>query len=518
MGRIYERATRVVAWIGRELTAPDSEEDRINSLCDASAIKFINLIFGDIEHNRYFRKSRWFSHDADGLQLWQNSHTELYNIATDSDWANLLRLCQRRYWSRLWIIQELVLARSIVIQLGSFLLGWEALEHFFFQSRLPEDPDLVKFRGDAVQTLSGLRNSVPFKIYLQRNEKFGAGISPALFDLFYLHRDAQCLQVQDKLFGLLGMSAECCQLAILPDYEIPLSTLCRVFLVHHLQQHAGHTTRNKVPHWTCGLHQALMLFSVDSLNGGRMVSGSSISMHLYKPSSASFSVPCFFRGPLSRTFSVAPSKDISIGSIGDLGSAAANAFLERAHQVQLGRKCPDIAALSSQYTDIRELINSISAPGDNREASTITHSIRRSLENALESSLGEIVISIGEMQAGDSVFDLGDQVLFVLRPISSGLKVVGIGAALDLANSWGGLPRLPTRQFMDRLWVEDWTLSENCELWEALSEVPEYFKKQFKIAVSNVMSSKTEGQRLARRWRAEGTINNPNRDERRRGS
>ena len=85
MGTIYERATRVVAWIGRELASPDSEEDRINSLCDASAIKFINLIFGNIEHNRYFRKSRWLNHDADGLQLWENSHTELCTVATDSD-------------------------------------------------------------------------------------------------------------------------------------------------------------------------------------------------------------------------------------------------------------------------------------------------------------------------------------------------------------------------------------------------------------------------------------------------
>jgi hypothetical protein len=480
MGRIYERATRVVAWIGRELTAPDSEEDRINSLCDASAIKFINLIFGDIENNRYFRKSRWFSHDADGLHDLQNSHTELYTIATDPDWASLLRLCQRRYWSRLWIIQELVLARSIVIQLGSFLLGWEALERFFYQTRLPLDQIFV--RRNAVQTLCGLRNTVPFKIYLQRNEEFGAGNSPALFDLFYLHRDSQCLQVQDKLFGLLGMSAECCQLAIRPDYDIPLSTLCRVFLVHHLQQHAGHTTRNKVPHWTCGLHQALALFSVDSLNGGRMASGSSISIHLYKPSSASFSVPCFFRGPLSRTLSVASSKDISIGSIGDLDSAAANAFLKRTHQAQLDRKYSDLAALSSQCADIRELMNSISAPGDNREASAITQSIRRSLENALESSMHEFVISIGEMQAGDLIFDLGDQILFVLRPISSGLKVVGVGTAFDFSRARVLKFKLPTRQFMNRLWVEDWTLSENCELWGALSELPEYFKKQLEIA------------------------------------
>jgi hypothetical protein len=413
MGRIYERATRVVAWIGRELTAPDPEEDRINSLRDASAIKFINLIFGDIEHNRYFRNWKWLYHDADKLQLWQNSHTKLYTKATDSDWASLLRLCQRRYWSRLWIIQELVLARSIVIQLGSFLLRWEALEHFFCQARLPENQNLVRFCGGAGSTLSGLRNSVPFKIYLQRNEKFGAGISPALFDLFYLHRDAQCLQVQDKLFGLLGMSAECCQLAIRPDYDIPLSTLCRAFLVHHLQQHAGHPTRNKVPHWTCGLHQALTLFSVDSLNGGRMASGSSISIHLYKPSSASFSVPCLFRGPLSRIVSVGSSDDIwvSIGSISDLDSAAANALLKRTHQAQLGKECPDIAALSSKYTYIRESINSISAPAGNQEAITITQSIRRSLENALESYTRDIAISIGEMQAGDLVFDLGDQIL-----------------------------------------------------------------------------------------------------------
>jgi hypothetical protein len=213
-----------------------------------------------------------------------------------------------------------------------------------------------------------------------------------------------------------------------------------------------------------------------------MASGFSISMHLYKPSSASFGVPCFFRGPLSRTLSVASSKNISIGSIGDLDSAAANAFLKRTHQAQLDRKYSDLAALSSQCADIRELMNSISAPGDNREASAITQSIRRSLENALESSMHEFVISIGEMQAGDLIFDLGDQILFVLRPISSGLKVVGVGTAFDFSRARVLKFKLPTRQFMNRLWVEDWTLSENCELWGALSELPEYFKNQLEIA------------------------------------
>jgi hypothetical protein len=70
---------------------------------------------------------------------------------------------------------------------------------------------------------------------------------------------------------------------------------------------------------------------------------------------------------------------------------------------------------------------------------------------------------------------------------------------------------------MNRLWIEDWTLSENCELWGALSEGPEYLKRQLEIAVSNFRSS-TKGQRLPRgprEWRA---IRNMNGHEKRRGS
>jgi hypothetical protein len=126
MGQIYAGAWRAIAWLGRE-----DQEDF------AQAVDLANLLNGDSEKTRYHIETRpqcpW------GPPIWINN-TKKAKLSMDPvtlpvetnrhlGWSFLQRINGRTYWSRLWIIQELILASELVLRwqhsagLGSFELN-----------------------------------------------------------------------------------------------------------------------------------------------------------------------------------------------------------------------------------------------------------------------------------------------------------------------------------------------------------------------------------------------------------
>lgn len=55
-----------------------------------------------------------------------------------SNWEAVARLCEREYWDRLWIIQEVVLAAQIDVHCGERMLPWELFSHALFAFELLE--------------------------------------------------------------------------------------------------------------------------------------------------------------------------------------------------------------------------------------------------------------------------------------------------------------------------------------------------------------------------------------------
>jgi hypothetical protein len=90
MGRIYSEAERVVAWIGME--DPSAMSTRASTATGHSELR----IAFDCLNRLYYSKYPWAS-------------TSLEREVVE-------RLCHRSYWTRLWIVQEFVLAREIKIQ------------------------------------------------------------------------------------------------------------------------------------------------------------------------------------------------------------------------------------------------------------------------------------------------------------------------------------------------------------------------------------------------------------------
>ncbi|KAH8766256.1 heterokaryon incompatibility protein-domain-containing protein, partial [Hyaloscypha finlandica] len=226
MGRVYSSATRVVAWIGREDPLKEAEK----------AINFVKLLYGTSEETRYCNiQFEWVSgySTKDGRHLIETTNVanrnklaedekEVVKAGNHPGWKSLIHFCRRPYSSRLWIIQELVLARNIIIQCGKFNVSWDAVEHVFGQvpSTTPWDQynDDAHLHGDRHFWTFVLWGSVPYKIFMQRQDCVKGLQSHALLENYCLYREAGCADTRDKLFGLIGLSSRCCQDAVKVDY------------------------------------------------------------------------------------------------------------------------------------------------------------------------------------------------------------------------------------------------------------------------------------------------------------
>jgi hypothetical protein len=91
MGSIYRNAESTIVWLG---VAADDSDLAMTSLQQA--------------------------HNAD-TSVWMWSARE---------WRALCKLFEREYWSRIWVIQEVVLARKVVLYCGNRQLAW-----LFFNAR-----------------------------------------------------------------------------------------------------------------------------------------------------------------------------------------------------------------------------------------------------------------------------------------------------------------------------------------------------------------------------------------------
>ena len=210
MGSIYSNAKFVTAWIG------DTEED--SNLSSTNAIFFLN------EHS----------------QTWE----ALYRNDPEKSKAMSLAialLLHRSYWRRLWIIQEIMLARGVRILCGKDVLEWSQLHAFFrflqdrdseirnhYHSRTSGLPDeeYSKIRDDYHKQEFPHREvlaSDASKFFISGDEQspdrtIHSSRMPKFITLVERHHGSTlCYDLRDKIFGLLGLDPEMKDFA--PNYH-----------------------------------------------------------------------------------------------------------------------------------------------------------------------------------------------------------------------------------------------------------------------------------------------------------
>jgi len=215
MGMIYSQALRVLAWLG---------------LADLDSRLAFQACKSTVGGGRTIKTIVYLS------QL-QFSEAELKAI--DS-------LCSREYWSRLWIIQEVILAKDVLLCCGN-----QALEWSFFHFVLKNSKNHHSTIGiDNIYHVERIESSIPHRLHRyrgsqrldlfsehERERAYRPDANARLGSLCSDFAQSKCEEKKDKVFGLWGIALDCCKEAVTIDYSVPWPRICSDVYVHYFQHH-----------------------------------------------------------------------------------------------------------------------------------------------------------------------------------------------------------------------------------------------------------------------------------------
>lgn len=178
MKQIYTNAAKMFIWLGREAEGSD-----------------VAMNFVAKEASSPLRpKGSAF------LRIW-----------TREQGKALLALCERQYWRRIWIIQEIVHARQIIVLCGQKSFEWRSFENLYKKLKAIELRGWIAHYEFAARVLGSFASVMVWQRAHWRHPETPA---PRLRTLLEVFQDWQCSDIRDKVFGLLGL--------VNPDVDIAI--------------------------------------------------------------------------------------------------------------------------------------------------------------------------------------------------------------------------------------------------------------------------------------------------------
>ncbi|KAI1081437.1 HET-domain-containing protein [Whalleya microplaca] len=207
MADIYRSAQRVIVWLGAadEFTEPACE--LINSLSRLS-------------------QQDLFTIDPQAFDNIQNGEL-LGKTNSPNHWMALALLFGRTWFTRSWVIQELVLARSTTVLCGHYTLNWEAMvevSHFLAKRTSTNTFKTHLFDG---LDLTSLSYKNPTKLAAVKRDTL-RGTNDILLHSLVRCRTYEATDPLDKVYSLLGLALPSgCQppKGLYPDYTISVAKL-----------------------------------------------------------------------------------------------------------------------------------------------------------------------------------------------------------------------------------------------------------------------------------------------------
>ncbi|KAF5577971.1 heterokaryon incompatibility protein [Fusarium pseudocircinatum] len=222
MPEIFKAAHSVIAWLGEDSDESVNAINKLVHIAKASRSFSTGNLVSSTEAESYTLK-------AAGVP----AHDDLH-------WHSINKLLSRRWFRRVWIVQELALARKAIFLCGKeSLISWEDLHTaagICVQEAQKETTGLMKDTVQNAQVLLSLRdlkdkwNKIP-----QGNDKKGL---PLLW-LFESFQHTQSTKRRDKLFAFLGLANDSDAQELRLNYDDTLEAIVLRYASVFVQR--GHT-------------------------------------------------------------------------------------------------------------------------------------------------------------------------------------------------------------------------------------------------------------------------------------
>jgi hypothetical protein len=190
MDSIYKDAQLVLIWLGKE---SDDSDLAMRTLadwewCNPSTLRYMFANNNKISNILLARGTK-------GVTIW--NAREVLSVSS---------LCKRRYWSRMWIIQEVVHAKRVEIHCGSEILEWHNFEQlYYYVSIISRD-----YKEMDTPFYNAVRSSPAMSIVKTRAlEKLQVPDLPrdiAIDSLMETYSAHECEDTRDKVYAVVGIA------------------------------------------------------------------------------------------------------------------------------------------------------------------------------------------------------------------------------------------------------------------------------------------------------------------------
>lgn len=218
MGEIYADARRVLACVGPHTSEDDSEfllrimRQHSRFLCHISSATTFEI------------RERW---------MWLRMVLAHRKPTLLRAFSAVKALTERKYFQRLWVLQELFRGRDVVLCCGTDHVSFGTLGGLCWMARMEDEVEGFPVDGTRIQTIVRLLDSKSqrrFRFCAILNQQLGRGslIHAAqanlsershISEVFYESRHLICQDPRDKVYGILTMVDWNGQDPIQPDYS-----------------------------------------------------------------------------------------------------------------------------------------------------------------------------------------------------------------------------------------------------------------------------------------------------------
>ena len=227
MGQIYSSAMLVLAWFGKQAPANGTLTEAVSCLQDWQASQECRTL---LEHGKTLGYQATRPQRATPPALL--SLAEPYG----SMWRCLMDLCQRTYWTRLWIVQELVKAKELLLMWGDEQISWNVLSAAFHTIQL--NNLYIRTSEARFAPWDVIARSAPFQVWHQRD---GTKPERTLLELMETYHSSDCSVPHDKAYALTGISTDAHLLQVDYDKSLPDLYVNLMEIVPDRSQHARYS-------------------------------------------------------------------------------------------------------------------------------------------------------------------------------------------------------------------------------------------------------------------------------------
>lgn len=151
-------------------------------------------------------------------------------------------ILSRPYWGRVWVIQELCVAKDIIIMDDSLCISWSTFSSDLTEWKHPAGGVQASIFSDPVGRLSvsNFRLLIPYNLISLREKVCNNGRENSLGSLLTFASQSEATNSRDRVYSLLGLANDVSEESIPLDYSLsPCAVYCAAIRVIYKKIRSG---------------------------------------------------------------------------------------------------------------------------------------------------------------------------------------------------------------------------------------------------------------------------------------